>query len=153
VTTVEVRRSSVVAAPPADVWEVITTFAGVNAELGPWLRMREPRSIRGRTLNSYEPGERAACWILCGGIVPIDRHNLGLESITDGAGFVEQSTTWVQRSWRHERSLEPAGAGTRVSDHLTFQPRVGVMAPILRRVIELTFAHRHRRLAARFGAA
>src|SRR6478609_3220271 len=71
-----------VAAPPDAVWAVVSTFAGVNAELMPLCRMREPRALRGRTLESYQPGERAACWLLAGGVVPFDRHLLGIESIT-----------------------------------------------------------------------
>ena len=153
VPTVEITRSSRLLAGPSEVWPVITTFAGVNAELMPLVRMREPKSVRGRTLESYRPGERAACWILLGGVVPFDRHLLGLESITDGVGFVEESTTWVQRRWRHERTIEPDGTGTSLTDHLTIEPRLGFAAPVVRTIVGVVFRHRHRRLAERFGTA
>lgn len=141
---------SSVDAPPEAVWTVVSTFAGVNAELLPLCRMREPRALRGRTLESYRPGERAACWLLAGGVVPFDRHLLGLESVSPGVGFVEESTTWVQQRWRHERTLTPEGGGTAVEDRLTIEPRLGLTAPVVAWIAARTFEHRHRRLRARF---
>lgn len=149
---VHVEIASSVAAPPETVWPIVSTFAGVNAELMPLCKMREPAALRGRTLESYEPGERAACWLLAGGVIPFDRHLLGLESITPGQGFVEESTSWVQRRWRHERTLTPAGEGTRVVDRLTIVPRMRFAAPLAAVVVGRIFEHRHRRLRHRFGA-
>ena len=149
--------ASTVSASTADVWAWATTFAGVNAELLPYCRMLEPRSLRGRTLDSYVPGERAACWLLAGGVIPFDRHLLGLESITPGTGFVEESTTWMQRRWRHERTLvEPHDDGTgtprtTVQDRLTIEPRVRIAARFTAPIVGRIFEHRHRRLRARFG--
>lgn len=150
--TIRVSIASTVAAPPEAVWAVATTFAGVNGELMPFCRMVEPRSLRGRTLDSYVPGERAPCWLLAGGVVPFDRHLLGLESIEPGRGFVEESTTWLQRRWRHERSLGPDGEGTTVTDRLTIEPRVRPAARFTAPLVARIFEHRHRRLRARFGA-
>jgi len=154
---VQVAIASTVPAPAADVWAVVTTFAGVNAELMPICRMREPRSLRGRSLESYEPGERAACWLLAGGVLPFDRHLLGLESISPGTGFTEESTTWMQRRWRHERTLSTAVdvrsgevPATTVSDRLMIEPRLRLAAPITGAVVGWVFEHRHRRLRARF---
>ena len=149
---ITITISSDLAAPPASVWAVIATFAGVNAELMPYCRMVEPRSLRGRTLGSYRPGERATCWLLAGGIVPFDRHRLGLASVDPGRGFVEESTTWLQRRWRHERVVAPDGEGTTVTDRLTVVPRLRVAAPFTARTVRRVFVHRHRRLRSRFGA-
>jgi ligand-binding SRPBCC domain-containing protein len=149
---VRLAIASTVDASPEAVWAVVSTFTGVNAELLPWCRMREPRALRGRTLESYRPGERAACWLLAGGVVPFDRHLLGLESVSPGVGFAEESTTWVQRRWRHERTLAPAGGGTAVLDRLTIEPRLRAAAPVVAWIAARTFEHRHRRLRARFGA-
>jgi len=151
---IRVGIESRLAAPPDEVWAAVSTFAGVNAELMPFCRMREPRALRGRTLESYQPGERAACWLLAGGIIPFDRHLLGLASITSGEGFVEESTTWMQRRWRHERSLSPVAGqsgATTVSDVLTVEPRARFTAPLTAWIVARTFEHRHRRLRARFG--
>lgn len=145
---VVVTRSSVVAAPVEEVWASISTLPGVNRELGPFVTMREPKALRGRTLASFRSGERHHCWLLLGGVVPFDRHHLGLESVTPGVGFAEESTSWLQRRWRHERTLDATPEGTRVSDRLTIEPRVGVVAPLVGRLVGALFTHRHRRLAA-----
>jgi ligand-binding SRPBCC domain-containing protein len=149
---VRVRVSSRLAAPVAEVWAVVATFAGVNAELMPYCRMVAPRRLAGRSLDSYRPGERAACWLLLGGFLPFDRHLLGLESVTPDEGFVEESTTWLQRRWRHERSLAPADGGTIVVDEVTVVPRVSAAVPVTRWAVGRVFGHRHRRLRRRFGA-
>lgn len=148
--TVVVETRSTVAAAQGEVWAAITTFGGVNHELMPYCRMVPPRRLRGRTLDSYEPAERAACWLLAGGIVPFDRHLLGLESVHDGVGFVEESTTWLQARWRHERSLSSADGGTLVVDRLTIVPRLRPATVVIRRLVPRIFAHRHRRLAQQF---
>ena len=58
------------------------------------------------------------------------------------------------RVWEHERTLEPLPAGgARVSDRVEFVPRIRLTARLHRAVIRALFAHRHRRLRARFGAA
>lgn len=146
-----IERSSVVAAPQAEVWAAATTFVGVNRELMPLCKMRVPRALRGRTLDTYQPGERAGCWLLAFGVVPFDRHRLGLESIEPGVGFVEESTSWLHRRWRHERTLAPAGIGTRVTDRVTVEPRLFLARPLTRFVVGRVFRHRHVRLLSRFG--
>jgi len=42
--------SSVLQASPERSWERVSTLSGVNAELGPWLRMTGPRG-----LGRFEP--------------------------------------------------------------------------------------------------
>lgn len=150
---VEIIRSSHVDASPEEVWASVSTFSGVNAELRPFVVMRGPAALRGRTLESFAPGERATCTMLAGGILPFDRHHLGFESVTPGSGFVEESTSWVQRRWRHERTVEPDGDGTKVTDRVTAEPRVGFAAPVVRAVVGRLFTHRHRRLVRSFSAA
>lgn len=150
---VVVTRSSVAPAPPEEVWAAVSTLPGVNRELGPFVTMREPAAYRGRTFDSFEPGERGHCWLLAGGVVPFDRHHLGLESITPGVGFVEESSSWLQKRWRHERTLEPSGDGTRVTDRLVIEPRLAPMAPLVGRLVGALFTHRHRRLAAHLRRA
>ena len=50
------------------------------------------------------------------------------------------------------RTLEPAGdSATRVSDRLSFEPRLPGSGPLLARFVRMTFSHRHRRLRRRFG--
>ena len=78
----------------------------------------------------------------------------GILRTLHGVGFVEQSTSWLQRRWRHERTLvdRPHG-GTEVVDHLTIEPRIALARPVTAWTVGRIFDHRHRRLVRRFGAA
>ncbi len=58
--------------------------------------------------------------------------------------------------WVHERTVEPAADGCVVRDRLTFELRrpLGAlpgMAGRSERIVSRLFAHRHRRLAKRYG--
>jgi hypothetical protein len=152
---IEIERSSEVAAGRATVWAVVSTMAGVNAELAPFVRMTHPADRSSLEGEDVPFGEVLfASWLLAGGVVPFDRHALVLESVTPGAGFVEESTSLVQRRWRHERTLvDLPGGGCRVTDRLTVVPRLGLARPIAARIVARVFDHRHRRLIARFGEA
>lgn len=149
---IEVERASTVAATPEAVWAVVSTMAGVNAELAPWVRMTHPADRASLDEQDVPLGEVLfPSWLLAFGVVPFDRHSLVLTSIEPGQGFVEESTSWLQRRWRHERTLEPAAGGrTTVTDRLAVEPRVGLSAPITRRVVGWLFTRRHHRLRSRF---
>lgn len=149
---VRVFRSSV-AASPDDVWAVVSTMDGVNAELGPWIRMTHPPHLRSLADAPVVPGQVVIrSWLLAGGVLPIDRHALGLERVDPGVGFAEASTSWLQRRWRHERRLTAvAGGGCLVADRLEVQPRLRFATPVVARIVTALFEHRHRRLRARFG--
>lgn len=150
---VEIERSSRLAASCEEVWRVVSTMAGVNDELRPFVRMTHPPAVTGLEGQDVPRGEVLfASWLLAFGVVPFDRHALALVSVETGRGFVEESTSWLQRRWRHERTLEPgADGGCVVTDRLTVQPRVGLLAPVVARTVGALFTHRHRRLRARFG--
>jgi hypothetical protein len=149
---VRVERSSALAADAERVWAWVTTFAGVNDELRPWLRMTAPRRLRGATLTDLDLGRRACrSWVLLGGLVPFDYDDVTLVEIGPGARFVERSPMLSQRLWQHERWIEPVDGACRLTDRLTFEPRVTVASRASRALVEAIFAHRHRRLARRFG--
>ncbi len=137
----------------ASVWEIVGTMAGVNAELAPWLRMTAPPAAANLRIEDAAIGQPMfASWVLFGGVVPIDRHNFKLAQVERGRGFVEDSTSWTERSWEHRRHLEPCGESScTLTDRLTFTPRLSVSGPILTRVIGAVFKHRHRVLRERFG--
>ena len=62
--------TSVVAAPPEEVWRRISTMAGVNAELGPIFRMTHPADVDSLSPDDVVPGERLfRSWVLLFGIV------------------------------------------------------------------------------------
>lgn len=153
---VSVERTSALAAPADEVWVTATTMEGVNAELVPLVRMTHPRGLR--SLRELDPPVVAGrvlfrSWLLAGGIVPFDRHALALDEVDDaGRRFVEESTSWLQRRWRHERSVVARPGGCVVTDRLTVEPRLGPARPLVAAAVGRIFDHRHRRLRRRYGA-
>ena len=146
------------AARPHDVWARVTSPAGVNHELGPWLRMTIPRSAQGLSIDSIELGKPAGrSWILLFGVLPVDYDDLVLAERDPGRRFLERSSLATLRPWIHERVVEAAGTGSTVTDRLTFTPR-GVLRRVpgaqalAARIVGTLFSHRHRRLRAYFGA-
>jgi hypothetical protein len=119
------------------VWARVTTMEGVNAELRPFVRMTYPRSLPSLADADFVPGTVLfESWVLFLGIVPFDRHALALTSITKGIGFVEGSTSWLQRAWRHERTLtDGIDGGCIVADRLTIEPRIGAATPLVRAIV------------------
>jgi hypothetical protein len=55
------------------------------------------------------------------------------------------------RSVRHERTLVPDAAGTRIVDHLTVEPRLALTQPVTKWMVGHIFDHRHRRLNSLFA--
>jgi len=151
---VTVEHTSVVRGNARDVWQHATSLDGINHEMGPWLQMTVPPEARGLTLDAAlgSLGEPLfASRVLLLGVVPVDRMRITIVELEPGRRFVEQSPMLTLRFWRHERTIVAEGEACRVTDELTFAPPIALFAPILRRVIEAFFAHRHRRLAAIFG--
>jgi ligand-binding SRPBCC domain-containing protein len=143
-----VEQESTLAAPPEAVWARVSTFEGINDELRPLMRMTAPARVRALDPAEVVLGERIfRSWILLFGLVPIDYDDLSLIALEPGRGFHERSTMLSMRAWEHERWLESDGDGRcRLSDRLSFEPRVGLAGPLLERFVALTFRHRHRRL-------
>jgi ligand-binding SRPBCC domain-containing protein len=147
--------SSLLAAPPGPVWERVTTPAGINDEMRPFLRMTLPRGIEWLDLATVQPGQRLGrSWILLFGLIPFDYDDITLVRIEENRGFLERSQMLSQRVWEHERTLEPAGDDRcLITDRVAWQPRLGLPGEPLVPVIRRFFRHRHRRLRRRFGGA
>jgi hypothetical protein len=144
--------SSVLAASPAAVWERVSSMRGVNEELGPWLHMSYPDDANGRRLSPEDTGRPLFTSTLSFlRVVPYDRHRIQLTRVVPEQGFLEESTSWTMRAWRHERTLEPHEGGTRLSDRLTFEPRLPGIGPVAERLVGAVFRHRHDMLRRRFG--
>lgn len=155
--SIELQLSSQLGAPAGVVWAHASSMAGVNAELSPWVRMTHPHERT--TLAELRHDELGsvlfASWLLAFGMLPFDRHSLVLVSVESspdgGGGFVEQSTSWLQRGWRHEREVVArTDGGCTVTDRLVVEPRVGLAAPLVARVVRWLFGRRHRVLRSRF---
>jgi len=142
--------TSLVAAPREAVWARVSTFDGVNHELGPLLRMTAPH---GAVIDpaAVPIGER---WfrsrLLLFGVLPVDYDDLTLIALEPGSRFHERSAMRSMRVWEHERRLDDAPGGTQVTDRLTFVPRVPVAQGLQRALVVATFRRRHRRLRAWF---
>jgi len=147
----EFEVCSTLRAPPAAVWERAMSAEGINAELGPLLRMTTPRGLGSLDLHGLEPGPLGRSWLLLFGLVPIDYDEIGLERIEPGRGFLERSTMLSQRLWEHERTIAAAGEGTRIVDRLAWEPRLPLPGRLLRPLIAAVFRHRHRQLQRHFG--
>jgi ligand-binding SRPBCC domain-containing protein len=144
---------SVIHAPADEVWAFATTKEGINAELMPIVRMTAPRGAATLSLANVEaPVHIGRSWILLGGVLPIDYDDIFVESIEEGRAFQERSTMLSQRSWHHDRSVEPAGPDTcLVTDRVSFEPRLPVSPRLFLPIFRWFFRHRHRRLRKRFG--
>jgi ligand-binding SRPBCC domain-containing protein len=149
----EFEVASTLRAQPAAVWERAMSAEGINAELGPLLRMTVPRGLDSLDLHQLEPGPLGRSWVLLFGLVPVDYDAIGLERIEPGRGFLERSTMLSQRLWEHERTIEPGGEGTTIVDRIAWEPRLPLPGRLLRPLFAAFFRHRHRQLQRRFGGA
>jgi ligand-binding SRPBCC domain-containing protein len=149
----EIVVTSRLAAPAAAVWERVITPAGINDEMRPWLRMTVPAGFEGLDPDRVVLGERIGrSWVLLFGLLPLDYDDLTLVRLEPGRGFLERSTMLSQRSWEHERTIEPDGDGVcRITDRVHWQPRLGLPGRPLRPMIGWFFRHRHGRLRRYFG--
>jgi hypothetical protein len=141
------RFESALAVPPERFWEHAASIAGVNRELWP-IRMSSPRGARlDASTPLGVPLFRSVVSVL--GVLPLDVHELALESFDPGRGFVERSRTLIERSWMHARTISPAPGGCTVVDELELEPRFA--APLVAAIVRRVFERRHRRLARMFG--
>ena len=149
----EISVSSRLDASPAAVWDRIVTPEGINDELRPVMRMTIPRGFEGLDPESIELGQPIGrSWVLLFGFIPFDYDEITLVRLEVGCGFLERSKMLSQRTWEHERTLEPAaGQGCLITDRVRWEPRLGLPGRPLRPMFRAIFRHRHRRLQRRFG--
>jgi ligand-binding SRPBCC domain-containing protein len=148
----EIRVTSRLTAGPEAVWERVMSAEGINAELGPWMRMTVPRGLDSLDLDTVEPGHLGRSWVLLFGLIPFDYDDIGLERIEPGRGFLERSTMLSQRLWEHERTIEPGGDGAcTITDRVAWEPRAPLPGRLFRPLLGTMFRHRHRQLQRHFG--
>ena len=147
----EFEVSSLIPAPPQRVWERIITPAGINHELRPWMAMTVPRGIERLDPETVELGKPLGrSWVLLFGLLPFEYDDITLIELEPGRRFLECSPMLSQRSWQHERIVEAVEGGSRVTDRIRMEPRLGLPAAPLRPLFRAMFRHRHRRLRAWF---
>lgn len=146
--------SSDLSASCEDVWAFVGGMRGVNHELFPLVKMTFPPDRERLDSPSAPRGvPMFRSWLLLFGVLPFDYVDSTFQTVEPNRGFLETSTMLSQRSWRHERRLKPASGGCRITDEVTFHPRlpVALLAPLYWLTFLFAFQHRHRRLRSRFG--
>jgi len=140
---IELSFESEVTASPAEAWEWITSVKGISAEMRPYMRMTMPRDIESINDLDITPGKalfRSRIYLF--EFIPMGHSDLTLIEMKEGDGFIEQSPMASMKLWRHERRIVPISNGSRIIDHLTFQPK---LAPrIVAWFISAFFNRRHR---------
>ena len=134
------------------MWAAVATFAGINDEFRPLLRMTAPARVRREGLAAVEVGRRVCrSWVLLFGVLPVDYDDITLMRIEPPNGFLERSAMLSQRAWEHERTLEAVGVHCRLTDRVRYEPRLPLPDAVLHSLYRFVFRHRHRRLRRRFG--
>jgi hypothetical protein len=129
------------------------SIATVNYELGPWLQMTAPPAWRHVKLRDFGgAGPYFKSWILLLGLFPVDRHAFGSLTLGGELRFVETSSSWLNRAWRHERAVKTVAGGCEVVDTVCMLPRLRFIGALLRPLYQHVFRHRHARLKRRHGA-
>ncbi|WP_199433908.1 hypothetical protein [Qaidamihabitans albus] len=148
------RISTDLAAAPGDVWAHVTSFAGINDELRPVLRMTVPPGLRDRAgLGAGSPTAPGRSLLLLFGVLPVEYDDVGIAEFEPPHRFLERSSMLAAAEWEHERTVERTAEGCRLTDRVSFRPRHRLAGPLLRWAVPQLFRHRHARLAARFGRA
>jgi hypothetical protein len=147
----EFTLQSDLAIGPDEFWAA-NTMKSVNWELSPIVRMTALKEWRSCPINQWEVGCLLfKSWILLFGIIPIDRHSFKLRRIYEGSGFLESSSSWVNKEWLHERRTTVRGSGCTITDHVTVVGRFPMLTNLLMPVYRFIFRHRHRRLRRNYG--
>jgi len=148
-STVRVKFESKVPRTPSELWNWSTSVRGVDAEMGPILKLDFPKGMTHIPRDGSGLGRPLGnCKFLLFGIVPVDLSRLTFVEVEPGRRFVEQSPLLSMKSWRHERVIEPAADGTKVVDTLEFTPRFAT--GIVKWFISKFFQHRHAVLEREF---
>lgn len=134
---------------PAEVWDHVVSWSGVNAELAP-ITMSHPPEFPS-VASVPADGEVHFVSILSIFGIPFDRHRLGLRSLEPGAAFHEESSNLLMRRWVHHRIIETLPDGVRVADRCSFEGRAGVPEGLLLAIYRRVFARRHQRLRELFA--
>jgi ligand-binding SRPBCC domain-containing protein len=151
--SVTFHRTSVVPAPPSEVWRVVTSPEGINFELMPVIRMTVPARLRGKAIHELALRQKIGrSWLCLFGFLPIDFDDITIAELDDGRRFLERSTMMSMSAWEHERTLVERDGATEVTDRVMFRirPPLGWVPgahALLGTALRGLFGHRHRRLA------
>jgi len=143
-----VSVTSVLRADPQIVWQSVSTLAGVNEEMAPWLKMTAPQ---GSDLEAAASGEVLPLKLVGPAGVPLGTYPLRLLEMNEGSGFLEQTRMLPFFLWQHERTIQPDGSGTRITDSLGWKWRARRLDFLVIPMVRRFFGHRHGVLRREFG--
>ena len=141
---------------PADRFWNSQSLATVNAELHPLYRMTAPQEWLQVPIREWAQHKNLLkSWILFRGLIPVDRHCFGTIAFPEPRKFVEESSSWLNRRWQHERIVLETNGGCEVHDKISFTSRLRYLEPFQKSLYILAFRRRHanlRHLYATTGA-
>ncbi len=137
------------------VWEHMTNMDGVNSELSPWMKMSFPKGRSSLVGLVHEVPMRTTLFgsvLLLFGIIPIDLHWLSFDRLDEGHGFDENSSSLLQKYWKHSRHIITFDSHEDiiVRDDVEFLPRISIFGYLVLPIVKFLFAHRHRQLKKKF---
>jgi hypothetical protein len=138
----------------AEYFWATQSLASVNEELHPLYRMTAPRRVLRAPIGEWPKySNRLKSWLLFRGLIPIDRHSFGVIRFTGPTAFIETSSSWLNRQWRHERSVVTTPGGCEVTDIVSFEPRFARIGAGQKAQYLLAFRNGHEHLKSRHGCA
>ncbi len=146
-------RSHLPGVTPQEVWRAVTSWRGVNHELGPLLRMTHPARYPGVEDIPTDGRCHFVSVVLLLGVIPVELHRVAFRGLEAGDHFDEVSSNLTMREWHHYRSVRAVEGGVEVVDRCRIVPRAAWLGPLLERIYRAVFRRRHRRLRARFAEA
>lgn len=146
----ELTFESKLCATKEQVWQWITSTAGITQETMPFLRMTFPKGTVSLTQATVQPGKRLCrSYLLFLGFIPFDYSDLTLMKIEPLVGFIEQSPMGTMKFWQHIRTIRVLdNKSVILKDELTFQPRI--FGTVVCWITKYFFQHRHKILRKKF---
>ncbi len=134
-----------------EVWQRVESWEGVNAELGPWIKMTAPDRFPTVSTIPADGVSHFTSYFLLLGVLPIDAHRLAMLVVDPPNTFHEQSSNLMISRWTHIRRLQETDEGVQVTDYCEIQPRLRLTGRLLHAVYLQVFRRRHRRLVRFFA--
>jgi ligand-binding SRPBCC domain-containing protein len=151
-----IRISSEIRANRLILWNHIVSMQQINKELMPFMRMTYPSNMKSLTAENViniQPNEPIFISVLLlFGIIPFDLHWLAFEKVIPFEGFSENSSTLINRFWKHKRFITELGNERfLITDEVSFAPRISFLGHFIKWIVNLLFQHRHRQLKKIFN--
>ena len=135
-------------ASQAEIWKRVTSWEGVNHELGPLFKMSHPARFPTAADVPADGESHMTSILLLFGVIPFDAHRLAFRGLVAPEFFDECSSNGLMKTWLHHRSVTPVEGGVVVRDRCGVVPRIPGTGALLERIYRAVFRRRHRRLRA-----